>query len=67
MAEPEKRPEDVPFSISCYECDCASPESMEQAIRDGWTEIQFTPDGLAENFLGYCPEHSAELEADKKS
>jgi hypothetical protein len=28
---------------------------MEQAIRDGWTEVQFTPDGLAETFLGYLP------------
>jgi hypothetical protein len=38
---------------------------MEQAVREGWTYIQFTPDGLSENYLGYCPEHSAELEKDE--
>jgi hypothetical protein len=51
-------PRDVPFSISCYECDCDSPESLEEALKAGWTKIQYTPDGLAENFLGFCPEHS---------
>lgn len=58
MTEPENLPRDVPFSISCYECDCDSPDSLDQALQEGWTRVQYTPDGLAENFLGYCPEHS---------
>jgi hypothetical protein len=51
-------PIDVPFSLSCCECDCDSPDTLEDALASGWTSIQYTPDGLAENFLGYCPEHS---------
>ncbi|MCY2963317.1 MAG: hypothetical protein NT069_06635 [Planctomycetota bacterium] len=57
MTNPLDLPRDVPFSISCYECDCDSPDSMEEAIAAGWTEIIFTPDGILENYLGYCPEH----------
>lgn len=51
-------PIDVPFSLSCVDCDCDSPDSLEEALAAGWTDIQYTPDGLAENFLGYCPEHA---------
>ena len=60
MVNPSEIRKDVPFSISCYECDCDSPESLEQAIAEGWTNIQFTPDGFSENFLGFCPEHTTE-------
>ena len=49
-------PIDVPFSLSCVDCDCDSPDTLEEALAAGWTDIQYTPDGLAENFLGYCPE-----------
>jgi len=48
---------DVPFSISCLECDCDSPDSYEEAIAAGWTEITYEPNGMMENFFGYCPEH----------
>lgn len=57
MSNPLDLPRDVPVSISCYECDCDSPDSMEEALAAGWTEIIFTPDGIIENYLGYCPEH----------
>lgn len=60
MVNPSEIPKDVPFSISCYECDCDSPETLEQAIAEGWTNIRFTPDGFSENFLGFCPEHTTE-------
>lgn len=60
MINSDDIPTDVPFSISCYECDCGSPESLEQAIAEGWTSIQFTPEGCSENFLGFCPEHTTE-------
>lgn len=48
---------DVPFVVACYECDCDSPDSYEQAIAEGWTEIEYAPDGFSSNFYGYCPEH----------
>lgn len=58
LADPNGIPTDVPFSLSCCECDFASPDSFTDAIAEGWTGIEFTPEGLAENFLGLCPEHS---------
>ena len=50
-------PPDVPFSLSCVVCDCDSPDSWFEAMFKGWTEIEYDPDGLSWNFLGYCPEH----------
>jgi len=55
-------PRDVPFSLSCTECDCDSPDSYEEAIRDGWTEIVYYPEGSSENFLGLCPDCRREEE-----
>ena len=49
-------PRDVPFSLSCTECDCDSPDTYEDAVRVGWTEITFYPEGSSENFLGLCPD-----------
>lgn len=57
MTDASSLPRDVPFSISCYECDCDTPDSLDEALAAGWTAIEYTPDGLAENFLGFCPEH----------
>src|SRR5262245_62123860 len=37
MSNHSSLPRDVPFSISCYECDCDGPESLDQAIAEGWT------------------------------
>ena len=48
---------DVPFVIACVECDCDSPDSNEEAIVAGWTQINYAPDGFSANFYGYCPEH----------
>ena len=47
---------DVPFSVSCTDCDIDSPFSYDEALRDGWTGIEFFPQGIAENYLGLCPE-----------
>ena len=49
-------PQGVPFTLSCYQCDAGDPQSYEQAIREGWTEIGYYPEGLSENFLGLCPD-----------
>lgn len=65
MVDSAEIPDEMPFSISCAACDCDSPDSLEEALAAGWTNIQPTPDGLAENYLGYCPEHSAEAASDE--
>jgi hypothetical protein len=48
--------DDVPFSLSCVDCDVDSPATFNEAIRAGWTEICFVPESPAENYLGLCPE-----------
>ena len=63
MSETVFLSDDVPFSLSCYECDCDSPDCYDEAIHSGWTLIQFTPDGLGENYLGLCPECGAKWDA----
>ncbi len=49
-------PRDVPFTLSCAECDTDSPDSYEDAVQEGWTQIEFDPQGCSENFLGLCPD-----------
>lgn len=49
-------PRDVPFSLSCAECDGDSPDSYDEAVQDGWTQITYYPEGTSENFLGLCPD-----------
>lgn len=58
QGDPDGIPQGIPFSLSCHECDNDSPTSHTRAIEVGWTAIEFYPQGLAENFLGFCPEHS---------
>jgi hypothetical protein len=55
-------PRDVPFSLSCTECDCDSPDTYEDALSDGWTQIEYYPEGSSENFLGLCPDCRREEE-----
>lgn len=47
----------MPFVIACVECDCDSPDSYDEAIAAGWTQITYAPDAFSSNFYGYCPEH----------
>ena len=55
---PDGIPPDVPFVLSCVDCDAEGPGSYDEAITEGWTSIRFFPNSLAENFLGYCPDHN---------
>ena len=57
-------PANVPFSLSCCECDADGPTTLEEARATGWTSIQPAPDLPMANFVGCCPEHSAEPAAD---
>ncbi len=60
LEDPDGIPRSVPFSVSCCECDASSPGSFDDALAEGWTEIAFFPQSVAENFIGLCPEHSAQ-------
>lgn len=62
LDDPNGIPEGVPFSLSCCECDVDGAATFEESIAEGWTRIEFTPVGVAENFLGLCPEHSRDDE-----
>lgn len=59
LADPNGIPAGVPFSLSCTECDTDGPASFVMATKAGWTRIRFTPEAIAENFFGLCPQHSA--------
>ena len=52
---------ELPFSISCRYCDAGSGLTADDAIGTGWMEIEFFPDGTAENFLGVCPDCLMEI------
>jgi len=55
-------PRDVPFTLSCTECDRDTPDTYEEAVRDGWTQIEYYPEGYSENFIGFCPDCRREEE-----
>jgi hypothetical protein len=57
----------VPFSLACCMCDCDSPDTLEEAMAAGWTDIQFDPQGLSWNYLGSCPDHSVEPDSVSRS
>ena len=56
MDDPTAGHGDVPFTLSCCDCDCESPASFDAAVAAGWILIQFDPDGLSENYVGLCPQ-----------
>ncbi|MBI1315021.1 hypothetical protein GC176_27335 [bacterium] len=62
LADANGIPDGVPFSLSCCECDAEGPGTFAEAIAEGWTGIEFTPEGLAENFFGLCPQHGSDEE-----
>lgn len=64
ITDPRDLPPDVPFSLSCCECDAENPDTLEEALAAGWTEITHAPDLPMANFVGYCPEHSLTEPAD---
>lgn len=43
-----------PINLACRSCECEPPLSLEQALRDGWTELM--EDKTEQwNYLGLCP------------
>ncbi len=53
--------DDLPFVISCRYCDAGDGLTANQAIGECWMEIEFHPEGIAENFLGICPDCVLEM------
>lgn len=53
-ALPNEHSSDVPFVLACAHCDADSPETLAEAIQQGWIDIE-RHDGFSWNFLGICP------------
>jgi len=50
-----------PFTLSCETCDAGMDiDTPEQALAEGWIEIDEDFDGRSWNYLGLCPECQAE-------
>ena len=46
----------LPFTLCCVSCDAGMEiETPEQAIAEGWTEIEEAEDAPSSNYLGLCP------------
>ena len=47
---------DVPFTLVCVDCDAGMEiTSYDEAIANGWTDIEYAPDLPMSNYLGWCP------------
>lgn len=51
----------MPFTISCRYCDAGDGLTVNETCAECWTEIDFFPQGIAENFLGTCPDCVLEM------
>ena len=44
------------FSLVCFTCDAGDHiDNREQAIAEGWTEIEYGPDLPMAYYVGVCP------------
>lgn len=63
MRSPRHLPTDVPFSLVCSECDAGmNVASYEQALVEGWSDIDYAPDLPMANFIGLCPDCCERIE-----
>ena len=56
LDRPNGIPTDVSFTLACATCNDDGPHTYDEAIADGWKQLQYTPAGISENFLGRCPQ-----------
>ena len=57
MLTPKQFPADVPFSLVCSDCDAGMEiRTHDQALAEGWTNIDYAPFLPMANFIGLCPE-----------
>jgi hypothetical protein len=53
----------TPFSLVCRECDAGMDiANHDQAVADGWSEIDYAPDLPMANHVGLCPECREQFE-----
>ena len=61
----EPQDQQPPFSLVCWYCDAGQGNTTEeQAMEEGWTEIEPAPQLLQSNYLGICPDCRPRREAD---
>ena len=54
---PDADANDICFSLVCYHCDAGMHiDSHEQAVVEGWTDIEYYPDLPMANYIGNCPD-----------
>ncbi len=57
MRSPRRHFTDSPFSLVCSECDAGTDiETHDQAVAEGWSDIDYAPDLPMANFVGLCPD-----------
>lgn len=44
-----------PFVLTCAACGNDGPDARVEADREGWTNIEYDPEGVSWNDLGTCP------------
>lgn len=47
-------PLNVPFTLTCSECNNEGPDNFAQAVAEGWEDVEYVTHLPAENFLGCC-------------
>ncbi len=52
---PSGIPSDVPFTLTCCDCNNEGPDTHVEAVTEGWTDIEYVPNMTSETFLGVCP------------
>ena len=55
LDNPRRIPHDVPFTLTCSDCNNEGPDSEDEARNEGWRDISYEPTSVSENFLGVCP------------
>lgn len=60
LADDSEIPTEVPFSLTCIECQEIGPMSFADARAQGWQAIQYVPNSYLSVILGICPSCSAE-------
>lgn len=52
-------------SLTCGGCGNDGPNTLADAVIEGWTRLAANPDGLSWNFVGECPECHTDQPAEK--
>lgn len=53
-------PSEVPFCLTCINCQIDGPDTFENSQTNGWHAVQYIPNSHLTAFLGICPSCVAE-------